>query len=307
VAVFFYPWYGTPKLDGGWVHWQQNRRRPPAEIASAFYPARGVYSSSDEAVLRAQLDDIVSAGGTTVVVSWWGRGSREDALLDRVLRAVRARGLRAAVHVEPYPGRSPDSVVADVEFLRSKGVFDFYVYDSTAYSDDAWAAALRRLGGVRLFANTALPGKAAAGGFEGLYTYDVFVYDGSAFSRICNSAARLGLACAPSVGPGYDARAATGDDRMQARGDGGRYDAMWRQAIRARPSIVTVTSYNEWHEGTQIEPARQTPGYLSYDGSYGLTGTAAERAYLERTAYWAKRYDDALRGGIVLTVASRAR
>jgi hypothetical protein len=63
---------------------------------------------------------------------------------------------------------------------------------------------------------------------------------------------------------------------------------MWRAAIRARAAIVTVTSYNEWHEGTQIEPARG-----GYDGAYGTAGREAERAYLDRTALWAARFRQA--------------
>jgi glycoprotein endo-alpha-1,2-mannosidase len=53
---------------------------------------------------------------------------------------------------------------------------------------------------------------------------------------------------------------------------------------------VTITSFNEWHEGTQIEPAvrrnRARVRYLSYDGAWGLYGAAAENAYLTRTRYW---------------------
>jgi hypothetical protein len=69
---------------------------------------------------------------------------------------------------------------------------------------------------------------------------------------------------------------------------------MWRAALRARADLVTVTSYNEWHEGTQIEPAvqRRSAGgvaYRGYDGAWGLSGRAAERAYLTRTAFWAAR------------------
>ena len=68
-------------------------------------------------------------------------------------------------------------------------------------------------------------------------------------------------------------------------------DRMWAGALRARPDLVTITSYNEWHEGTQIEAARRVGGrYLSYDGAWGLTGRAAAGAYLARTAYWAKAY-----------------
>ena len=76
---------------------------------------------------------------------------------------------------------------------------------------------------------------------------------------------------------------------------GKTYDGMWRAAIAADPDRVTITSYNEWHEGTQIEPARRHPGtilgeYANYEGAYGRTAEAAERAYLVRTAYWTKTY-----------------
>ena len=54
-----------------------------------------------------------------------------------------------------------------------------------------------------------LPGKAAAGGFAGLYTYDVRVYNGSSFPRMCAAARMRNLLCAPSVGPGFDALRAT--------------------------------------------------------------------------------------------------
>ena len=130
-----------------------------------------------------------------------------------------------------------------------------------------------------------------AGGFAGLYTYDVYIYDGTSFHRMCASARKHGLLCAPSVGPGYDAERATGDTRIRDRADGATYDRMWRHAIRAAPDVITITSYNEWHEGTQIEPARAVGApYASYDGAYGLSGRAAERAYLDRTAAWVRRY-----------------
>jgi hypothetical protein len=295
-AIFYYPWFGTPARDGYYRHWQQGGNVPPARLASNYYPARGPYSSSDERVLSAQMQEIAGAGVTTVIVSWWGRGSQEDRRLPKVLRAARGAGLAVAAHLEPYAGRTAAGTGVDIEYLRGLGFRDFYVWASSSLPAEEWRSVNETLTGVRVFANTNLAGLAAAGGFDGLYTYDVLLFDGSLFRRLCSQARRLQLLCAPSVGPGYDARRATGDTRLKARRNGATYDAMWRGAIGAGAEIVTVTSYNEWHEGTQIEPARAArTGYESYDGAWGLYGRAAERAYLERTLHWTGRFAAARR------------
>jgi hypothetical protein len=293
VAVFYYPWYGNPAYDGEFRHWTQNGHEPPAAIASSYFPARGTYSSADRSILREHMQDLVEAGSTTVVVSWWGPGSIEAGRFAAVLAEAKTHGLRVALHVEPYGGRTPEGVAQEVERLRPLGISDVYVYDSANAADEAWKTANARLGDVRVFAHTALPGKAAAGGFDGLYTYDVLTYDGSSFGRMCTGARKLGLLCAPSVGPGFDARRATGDPRVRPRRGGATYDRMWQAAIAAAADLVTVTSYNEWHEGTQIEPARAMGRpYRCYDGAWGMRGPAAERSYLRRTAYWSGLYAD---------------
>src|SRR5919112_1511605 len=92
VAVFYYPWYGTPGVDGRWRHWQQNAS-PPDLIASNYFPARGIYSSADRRVVAAQMREIASAGVNEVVVSWWGRGSPEDDRIGLVAALARARHL----------------------------------------------------------------------------------------------------------------------------------------------------------------------------------------------------------------------
>ncbi len=289
-AIFYYAWFGTPEGDGEYHHWQQGGSAPPAQVGSSYYPSRGPYSSSDDLVLGAQMREIAGAGVGTVIVSWWGRGSLEDRRLPRILAAARAQDLAVAAHLEPYGGRTVASTGDDIAYLRALGVSDFYVWASVQLPDEEWLALNRSLDDVRLFANTNLPGKAAAGGFDGVYTYDVLLYDDHFVPRYCAQARRLQLLCAPSVGPGYDARRATPDTRLRPRRNGATYDAMWQGAIRARADLVTVTSYNEWHEGTQIESARSVGGYESYEGAWGRRGPAAESAYLDRTAYWSAQY-----------------
>jgi hypothetical protein len=296
VVAFYYPWYGTPALDGAWEHWSQNGHNPPDDIASAFYPELGPYSSSDPLVVAEQMEEISQAGIDTIAVSWWGRGSREDGRLGSVVAAARAAGIKVALHLEPYTGRTVAGTVGDVAYLQSTyGIKTFYVYRPFDFPIAQWAAAAPALhaGGATFFAQTALVGAAAAAGFDGVYTYDIVTYGGNTFARFCHEAHHKHLLCAPSVGPGYDARRADGDPRVKVRRRGRTYDSMWRAAIAANPDQVTITSFNEWHEGTQIEPAAPAGWhggyhYAGYDGAYGLYGVAASEAYLERTSYWSR-------------------
>ena len=68
-----------PAHDGAYQHWSQHGHAPPDDIASSYYPARGLYSSSDRLVVGAQMGEIRDAGIDEIVVSWWGRGSAEDS------------------------------------------------------------------------------------------------------------------------------------------------------------------------------------------------------------------------------------
>ncbi len=285
-AIFFYPWYSNPRHDGQYGHWAQGGHAPPFDIASAFFPMRGPYSSDDPHVLGAQMKDIADSGVDEVVSSWWGRGSQEDERLPAVMRAAKRRGLEVALQLEPYPGRTIDSIAADLVYIRSLGVRDVYVYRTMDFTPEEWNRVTRQPTGLRLFGQTNLVRFAARAGFAGFYTYDIVIYDAAKFDRFCRQARALGILCAPSVGPGFDAVAATGGSQVKDRLFGATYDSMWNAALHAGADLVTITSYNEWSEGTQIEPAGHGGRYQSYDGTYGLHGRAAQRAYITRTAYW---------------------
>jgi glycoprotein endo-alpha-1,2-mannosidase len=306
-SIFYYPWYGTPKFDGSYLHWDQNGHVPPLDLATSYYPARGPYSSADPKVVAAQMRDIAGAGIKEVISSWWGWGSLEDRRLPMIVRMARQLGLRVAAQIEPYDGRTAASVASDLTHLRQLGITRFYVYHPFEIDDADWATLLSSLSGIQVFGQTANVARAQAAHFTGLYTYDIATFGAPTLGPLCARAHTAGLLCAPSVGPGYDALRATGDTHVRTRDGGQTYDAMWKAAIQAGADRVTITSYNEWHEGTQIEPAmtplpRHLAGagapatspvsapYASYDGAYGLHGKKASRGYLVRTAYWTARY-----------------
>src|SRR4051794_4092494 len=103
VSAFYYPWFGDgAAADGGFDHWPAGGHIPPDDIASNYYPADGVYSSASSTVLNTQMDEVKRAGIDELAVSWWGRGSPEDARLPAVIAAAGARGISVAVHLEPY-------------------------------------------------------------------------------------------------------------------------------------------------------------------------------------------------------------
>jgi glycoprotein endo-alpha-1,2-mannosidase len=288
-AIFYYPWYANPTKDGRWAHWYVDHDGTPM-LSTRYFPRRGLYSSSSVKIVGAQMREIAAAGVGTIVVSWWGFDSPENDRLAPVVEAARQEGLDVAIHVEPYRERTPARAAADIEELHAEqGFTDFYVYDADRDAAAEWADALAPLDDVRVFGHTPFVGHAKASGFDGLYTYDVITWNGSLFRRLCTQAHAAGLLCAPSVGPGYDARLATQMDSVRPRNEGVTYDRMWKTVLKASPDLVTVTSYNEWQEGTQIEPARVAIGKPSYEGAWGMHGVAAQRSYLAATARWAER------------------
>lgn len=51
---------------------------------------------------------------------------------------------------------------------------------------------------------------------------------------------------------------------VKGRETGTYYKQMWKETRNLRSKIVSITSFNEWHEGTQIESAVIKEGYEDY-------------------------------------------
>lgn len=128
----------------------------------------------------------------------------------------------------------------------------------------------------------------ASAGFDAAYTYFAstgFVWGSTPahWKRMCEQAAGLGIGCILSVGPGYadeGIRPWNGHNSKPRGANGEYYRAMMGAAMAAKPTAISITSYNEWGEGTQIEPAvPHTAGGRVYQ-DYGSAGPGA---YLNMT------------------------
>jgi hypothetical protein len=58
-----------------------------------------------------------------------------------------------------------------------------------------------------------------------------------------------------TVVPGYNDTKMRKPGRNVERKDGTVYRALWEEAIKAKPDWVVIVSWNEWLEGTEIEPS----------------------------------------------------
>nr|WP_189936181.1 ThuA domain-containing protein [Streptomyces sulfonofaciens] len=314
VHLFYYPWYGTPEVNGDWRHWQQGGHTPPEDIGADLYPKLGPYDSGDaDGAVAQHMKWVRQSGAGVIVYSWWGRGSYEDNLARVVLDAARAEGVKVAWHIEPYQGRTGASVADDIRYIdaaygdspafyRSADHGNrpaFYVFESLRIGD--WSALDAVTGDNIVLAQTTDTSKISH--FNGLYTYDgIAGATAPGWKNAGDYARQHGLVWSPSVAPGYvDDRAVPGNTTPTVgRGNGATYDLEWSNAldpaIGGSPTWVSVTSFNEWHEGSPIEPAAGDPpaghGYQTYDGAYGKTGDAAETAYLDRTAEWVAQFEE---------------
>ncbi len=194
--------------------------------------------------------------------------------------------IKVALHLEPYHSRSVESVGDDIEYvhrmyghhsslLRSTdNRLVFYVYDSYHISPMYWARLLKDTGDITMrgtSTDSVMIGlwlhhhhgrDLKESGFDGVYTYfgtDGFSYGSTTtnWMSMCKFAAAQNMLCDISVGPGYNDSLIRpwNAHNSRARGEGQYYSRMWNKALHALPQVVSITSYNEWGEGTQIEPA----------------------------------------------------
>jgi hypothetical protein len=66
-----------------------------------------------------------------------------------------------------------------------------------------------------------------------------------------------------------------------------RYERYWAAAIAAGADLVSITSFNEWGEGTQIEPASARCDSLT-GGVYEDYGARGPGMYLKLTQFWSQ-------------------
>ena len=301
VLTFYYPWYANPVTSGRWLHWQGPNGEAPRQSPTVHHPSLGLYDSHDPAIAKAHAALMRRAGITAAVISWFGPDSFEDQALPTLLDALHAQGIKATVYLERQPdgaaGATRDIAYLTRRYLShpawlhtdGRPVFFLYLQALRDMDARAWRAAA----GPRPFlvgdvSPREPPDFAAWAPFmDGIHVYVLAPYlmrlrevpEMVAWADRTYPAWKRMIAprlwCATVI-PGFDdthvpGRATTPRPTV-ARHDGATYRALWDAAIRHGADWAVVTSSNEWHEASEIEPSRE------YGDRYiALTADAAAR------------------------------
>jgi hypothetical protein len=291
VLAFYYGWYASPQVSGVWYHWGNVDLVHQHIGTSAHYPVGGPYDSHDPQVVARQCELARQAGITGFIVSWWGPGSFEDRGIPILLAAAQRVGLKVTIYDEIATHTKSPASATTVEhdllyilhryaqhpaWLRVGKTPVIFIYERViqAIPWNEWPSIVAHV-------KTSFPGGAAfiadklssqaAQVFDGLHTYSFpWALHGLSITQVQHWAAtnysqwvKLAgpdhISCV-TVMPGYDDRSQSNRPlpRPIVDRDGGSiYRMQWQQAIATHPTWILITSWNEWHEGTEIEPSTE--------------------------------------------------
>jgi len=259
-----------------------------ADIGSNFYPRKGCYSSNDPETIARHCFEIRLSGAGVICVSWWGQGSFSDRAVPGILDQAWRHGLKVNFHIEPFEGRTAAATREAIAYIfdeysdhpafyrndRRGNKAMFYVFDSHLIDVDDWKTILTP-GGEQTIRGTGYDAIVIGllleenhldfileGGFDGCYTYfpiDGFTWgsDTRNWKMIAEWAFDNEILFISCIGPGYnDTRIRPWNtDNIRDRDDTEYFYALFVETHKLQPAFIGITSFNQWHDGTQIESA----------------------------------------------------
>jgi len=277
VLAFYYPWYGTPKFDGEWSHWGKPDFDKKDIPASLHYPVLGPYSSHDPKVVREHVRMMKGAGVTGVIVSWWGQGDFCDRAMPQILDECAKNRMKVTVYYERVPKpNDPATAIKDFNYIKReygshrgflrvgrKPVIVVYGRAMGQLSLSQWGEVINKTEMVAI-ADGYSQGNAVV--FDGVHTYNpVGIYINKNLDEIRATAKKVssdwvrlarqhGKISVVTVLPGYDDTKIRSPGLKLDRFEGKLYDILWEEAAAADPDWVFITTFNELHEGSEVEP-----------------------------------------------------
>lgn len=275
VLAFYYTWY----TSSTWCSCQMSDL-PTLQ-----------YNSSDDTTIERQITEAAQAGITGFIGSWWGQGDQTDLnfakLLVHAAAYEKATGYHFASSIyfesdSPHLSGTSGLVNAlryvlarygnDAHFFHWDGKPVIFFWDPLGQgrtlstwafirsqvdpnNQTIWSAEgvdptlLSVFDGIHLF----------SAGYWGLLDGAMTSVNQSFRAKVTayNQGHQTQKIWAAGVLPGYDDTRIPGrtGTYIVPRNNGATYSASWTAALASNPDWVTITSFNEWFEGSMIEPS----------------------------------------------------
>jgi hypothetical protein len=261
VLAFYYTWYSSDLWSSG----------KTSDIAAQ------AYNSTDPAAITRHVDQARGAGIDGFVASWYGpdggANNQTQSNFLQLLDIAAARGFSAAVDFETHSPFFNDAgavvnalryaintLGAHPAYMRYGGKPVIFFWANNRFTPDEWA-------NIRAQAD---PNRSAIWIAEGVTTQWLSVFDGLHLYNVAWStdfaatAARFGKASRDlgklwvgTAMPGWDDTRVPGRTGAYAkdRAGGQFYRNSFNGAASSNPDMLIITSFNEWMEGSQIEPS----------------------------------------------------
>ncbi len=234
------------------------------------------YASRDRGTIERHVSQAQSAGIDALVQSWWGPGNPTDDNFRTLLDVAKAKGFRAAVDFEltsPFYGGNRAAIVNGLRsliqtytghpaYLRWNGKPVIFFWKQTMLSVADWNAIRNEVDPGRTTIWIAEGDNAAyLSQFDGHHLYSIAWAADPApqlvkwGGRVRSAGDKLWVA---TVMPGYDDTKLAGQRSgvfRRDRANGAYYRETFRGARESGADWVIITSFNEWPEGTYIEPS----------------------------------------------------
>ena len=292
--VHVMPWFESKPVSGRWGwHWTMGKTNADNdELATHERPRLGAYDSSDPAVIGTQVALMKAAGIDGAIIDWNGPDGFDDyAMIHRntglLIAELKKAGLKFALCVEDNPGHrfmkegklSREQAVAkvaaafawadanwlsDPAYVRLGGRPTLFVFGPQFLSETEWPAIRGKLGSNPL--TFALPHLSQRAGIDGAFAW-VPVSEGKAVGSADWTAELTALyatekqatrSFVAAAFPGYrDFYAQAGVGKSYGSidyRDGRTFAESFAQAMNSGAPIVQIATWNDYGEGTGIEP-----------------------------------------------------